>query len=66
MVIIQRGLLASHFLTFGQMGVQSCCCVGADVFWRRSQPVGGDDEQSEGPSDDKGSFIDTERDIGEM
>ena len=51
--IIQRGLLASHFLTFGQVGVQSCYCVGADVYWRRSQPVGGDDVHSEGPSEEQ-------------
>ena len=51
--IIQRGLLASHFLTFGQVVVQSCCCVGADIYWRMSQPFGGDDEHSGGPSDNK-------------
>ena len=51
--IIQRGLLASLFLTFSQVGVQSCCCVGEDVYWRRSQPVSGNNEHSGGPSDDQ-------------
>ena len=54
------------FLTLCQVGMQSCCGMGADVHWRRSQQTGGDNEYCWSASDDKKSFIDTERDIGEM
>ena len=40
--------------------------MGADVYWRRSQPVGGNDEDSGVPMMTKSSFINTERAIGEM
>ena len=46
--------------------MQSCYSVGADVYWRWSQTVGGINEHSGGLVMTKSSFIDMDRVTGEM
>ena len=54
MIDIIQYLLVSHFYHSArwECNLAPCCCVGADVYSRRSQAVGGN-EHSEGPNDDK-------------